>query len=529
MELIQNEKFGDASELLDNYYNTYEDGNADAYYYFYRGLILINLLECSLTSDDYNEYDKYLAEAIKNGRDFNNSDLKKEFQELTKRKKEAHRTRNSLLEWSKTTDKIMELSDKLEYDEALSLLDEHYRKHEDGTDVHYYLWKSRVLIEAVELSTGTDDYHKYNDELIKAINDGRSFNDSDINKELNQIAERRKEARKSHKKLLEWHEMTDKIMELSHDGEYDKALSLLDEHYRNHEDSIDVYYYVWKSRVLITAVEQLSIVIDDDYHKYNDELTKAINDGRDFDDSNCNEKFKEIAEQQEEAHKLYKDTLEWANLNDKVHSVTEEDFTAVKDAVSKFYENHEIDEWYYYYSALLNLRQHNYDIKKGKSPTDDEINETKSIMSKVAQFPDSTKLQEDLTQKFDITMQRREALHQSSDKGNALSEAEKEYLAELKECMTDGVISDRERRLLDKLCKSLGISAERAKELEASCDPTNFNQTEQEYADEIRAMLADGTISERERRLLNKLRMASGISEERADQIESIIKKQSGL
>ena len=423
IELIQNEEFGDASELLDNYYNTYEDGNADAYYYFWRSQILINLLESSLTSDDYNEYDKYLAEAIKKGRDFNNSDL---------------------------------------------------------------------------------------------------------NKKFNQITERQKDARKSHKILLAEREMLDKTIELSHDEKYDEALSLIDEHYRKHVD-IDVYYYLVKSRVLITAVEQLSIVIDDDYHKYNDELTKAINDGRDFDDSNCNEEFKEIAERQEEAHKLYNDTLEWANLNDKVHSVTEEDFTAVKDAVSKFYENHEIDEWYYYYSALLNLIQHKYDIQKGKSPTDDEINETKSIMSKVSQFPDSTRLQEDLTKIFDIMMQRREALHQSSDKGNALSEAEKEYLAELKECMTDGVISDRERRLLDKLCKSLGISAERAKELEASCDPTNFNQTEQEYADEIRAMLADGTISERERRLLNKLRMASGISEERADQIESIIKKQSGL
>ena len=347
------------------------------------------------------------------------------------------------------------------------------------------------------------------------------------NEEFNQIAERRKKARESHKQLLEWDEMTDKIMKLDCDGESDKALSLLDEHYRKHEDGIDVCYYLWKSQVLIEAVERS--FGHDDYHKYDNELTKAINHGRDFDNPNRNEEFKEIAERQEEAHKLYKDALEWKNLNKKVHSVTEEDFTAVKDAVSKFYESHEIDEWYYYYSALLNLRQHNYDIKKGKSPTDDEINETKSIMSKVAQFPDSTSLQEDLTQKFDITMQRREALHQSSDKGNALSEAEKEYLAELKECMTDGVISDRERRLLDKLCKSLGISAERAKELEASCDPTNFNQTEQEYADEIRAMLADGTISERERRLLNKLRMASGISEERADQIESIIKKQSGL
>lgn len=47
-----------------------------------------------------------------------------------------------------------------------------------------------------------------------------------------------------------------------------------------------------------------------------------------------------------------------------------------------------------------------------------------------------------------------------------LTEAEKEYLSEYQECATDGIISDKERRLLDKLRNVLGISEERAKELE---------------------------------------------------------------
>ena len=43
---------------------------------------------------------------------------------------------------------------------------------------------------------------------------------------------------------------------------------------------------------------------------------------------------------------------------------------------------------------------------------------------------------------------------------------EKEYQEELKACLEDGTISDRERRLLDRLRKSLGISEERAKAIE---------------------------------------------------------------
>ena len=42
----------------------------------------------------------------------------------------------------------------------------------------------------------------------------------------------------------------------------------------------------------------------------------------------------------------------------------------------------------------------------------------------------------------------------------------KEYQEELKACLEDGTISDRERRLLDRLRKSLGISEERAKAIE---------------------------------------------------------------
>ena len=114
----------------------------------------------------------------------------------------------------------------------------------------------------------------------------------------------------------------------------------------------------------------------------------------------------------------------------------------------------------------------------------------------------------------------------NSSAKSQLTSDEEEYLIEYKACLEDdGVITDRERRLLDRIRKSLGISEERARELEASCTAPSFTEEEQEYADEIRTCLEEGgCISDRERRLLNKLRISLGISEERANEIEALVK-----
>ena len=48
----------------------------------------------------------------------------------------------------------------------------------------------------------------------------------------------------------------------------------------------------------------------------------------------------------------------------------------------------------------------------------------------------------------------------------SLADEEQEYLEELKDILKDGRISDRERRLLDRLRKSLGISEARGRDLE---------------------------------------------------------------
>lgn len=99
---------------------------------------------------------------------------------------------------------------------------------------------------------------------------------------------------------------------------------------------------------------------------------------------------------------------------------------------------------------------------------------------------------------------------------------EQEYLEEVKACLQDdGNITDRERRLLDRLRKSLGISEGRASELEASL---NLEDEEKDYLEEFKAYILDGEISDRERKILDRVRKSLGISEERAKELEGSIK-----
>lgn len=106
-----------------------------------------------------------------------------------------------------------------------------------------------------------------------------------------------------------------------------------------------------------------------------------------------------------------------------------------------------------------------------------------------------------------------------------LTAEEEEYLTELKEVLADGEISPRERRLLEKIRIQSGISEERAAELENSLTALKLTEEEQEYLDEYKDVIADGEITERERRLLEKFRTLNGISEERAREIEASVKR----
>lgn len=107
---------------------------------------------------------------------------------------------------------------------------------------------------------------------------------------------------------------------------------------------------------------------------------------------------------------------------------------------------------------------------------------------------------------------------------SSINKEEQEYLNELKEILVDGEISPRERRLLDKIRTQLGISEERAAELEASLSSPVLTTEEQEYLDEYKEIIAEGKISDRDQRFLEKLKKANAISDERAKEIENLVK-----
>ena len=121
-----------------------------------------------------------------------------------------------------------------------------------------------------------------------------------------------------------------------------------------------------------------------------------------------------------------------------------------------------------------------------------------------------------------LTSEEKKMTSETQNDYVALTSEEQEYLTEYKECIVDGgVISDKERRLLSRLAKSLGISDARIQELEALASISVITEEEQEYLNEYKACLADnGNISEKEQRLLSKLAKSLGISDERVKELQ---------
>lgn len=110
-------------------------------------------------------------------------------------------------------------------------------------------------------------------------------------------------------------------------------------------------------------------------------------------------------------------------------------------------------------------------------------------------------------------------------RNTSLTSSEEEYLKEFKDILADGEISSRERRLLEKIRIQLGISEDRSAELENSLSTSTLTPEEQEYFDEYQELIADGNISDRDQRFLDKLKKANDISEERAKEIEKMCSK----
>lgn len=105
---------------------------------------------------------------------------------------------------------------------------------------------------------------------------------------------------------------------------------------------------------------------------------------------------------------------------------------------------------------------------------------------------------------------------------DALNDNEQKYLDEVKFCLEeDETITEVERKILERARIKLNISKERADEIEAMVKP-QMNQNELDYLELFRSMKEDGEISERQRHILERKQQAWEISSERAAELEKM-------
>lgn len=122
---------------------------------------------------------------------------------------------------------------------------------------------------------------------------------------------------------------------------------------------------------------------------------------------------------------------------------------------------------------------------------------------------------------IDVTFGTPESTYPAT-KIQSFSECELEYIKEYQECLANGEISNSERRLLNRLGARLGLSDVRIVELEQSIAP-KLSAEEEEYLAEYRECLKDEPIiSASTRRLLNRLAVSLNLSEEQVSRIEKM-------
>lgn len=106
-----------------------------------------------------------------------------------------------------------------------------------------------------------------------------------------------------------------------------------------------------------------------------------------------------------------------------------------------------------------------------------------------------------------------------------LSEDEIAYKEEVEFCLEDASEIDAlSRKFLERKRQKLGISEARAKEIEdmVTASQVSFTDEEKEYMEALDDVIEDGAIPNNVRRLLERERKSLGISEERAKELEEI-------
>ena len=111
---------------------------------------------------------------------------------------------------------------------------------------------------------------------------------------------------------------------------------------------------------------------------------------------------------------------------------------------------------------------------------------------------------------------------ESAPQTEALTQEEEKYKEELLFCLEDGgTITEEDRRYLERKRNKFGISKERAMEIEKQLTPS-LSEEEKEYLETFKELTTSGGLTDRTRRLLERERESLNISLERASEIEKI-------
>ena len=107
---------------------------------------------------------------------------------------------------------------------------------------------------------------------------------------------------------------------------------------------------------------------------------------------------------------------------------------------------------------------------------------------------------------------------------STLTDKEKEFLNEVRFCIEDdGIIDNSEQIFLNKTKEKLGLTEERAKELQESILKPQFTENEKEYINALSELMIDGQIPESAQRIVERYRKLYEVSSQRAEELELYI------
>ena len=355
-----------------------------------------------------------------------------------------------------------------------------------------------------------------------------------------------------------WKELCDGIEALKEESNYAGALNMLHDYYRRFQVNLDYLYFYLKAGILLAEYDDLGRSPESDF-SCKTEVDKAIQACDKYGDEDeellmtieLQDKFESTKLKVSYWRKMYSIQDEIDALRDPEHVVTTSkvnDVLKALELVDNFWKEestaedgsvYNIDFLYLFKARIYNafffyLAENKQELD---ALSDEQLSEffvgATDCADKVLAFSEcddktdeeflNRRIPEQIEELKQLRCGKNTSMHSSSSA--SVTSEEQEYLEEIRACFdNDGEITSRERRLLDRLRKSLGITEARAKELEASVN--NMSDDEKEYQEELKACLEEGTVSDRERRLLDRLRKSLGISEERAKAIEDRLLKQ---